>query len=74
AALPAVVAALSATIKEEHHAPVAVAPRRVNTEANVLQGVCAAPGLVCGPLLRLTGIELPEDTGNHAADEQLQRL
>ncbi len=75
AALQALVAALSAVIKEEHHAPAAAAaPRRANTEVGVLQGVCAAPGLVCGPLFRLTGIELPADTGNHSADEQLQRL
>ena len=75
AALQALVTALSAVIKEEHHAPAAAAaPRRVNTEVGVLQGVCAAPGLVCGPLFRLTGIELPADTGNHSADEQLQRL
>lgn len=75
AALQALVAALSAVIKEEHHAPAAAAaPRRANTEVGVLQGVCTAPGLVCGPLFRLTGIELPADTGNHSADEQLQRL
>lgn len=74
AALQALVAALSAVIKEEHHAPVSVAPRRANTEAGVLQGVCAAPGLVCGPLFRLTGIELPADTGNHIAEQQLQYL
>ncbi|MFA7943999.1 phosphoenolpyruvate--protein phosphotransferase [Pseudomonas brenneri] len=74
AALQALVAALSAVIKEEHHAPAIVAPRRANIEAGVLQGVCAAPGLVYGPLFRLAGIELPADTGNHAADEQLQRL
>lgn len=74
AALQALVAALSAPMKEEHHAPAAVTPRRANTEAGVLQGVCAAPGLVCGPLFRLSGIELPADTGQHSADEQLQRL
>ncbi|RMT83728.1 hypothetical protein ALP39_01228 [Pseudomonas marginalis pv. marginalis] len=74
AALQALVAALSAPIKAQHHAPVAVAPRRANTEADVLQGVCAAPGLVCGPLFRLSGIELPADTGQHSADEQLQQL
>ena len=48
--------------------------RRTPTEAGVLQGVCAAPGLVCGPLFRLSGIELPDDTAQHCADEQLQRL
>ncbi|MPQ83249.1 phosphoenolpyruvate--protein phosphotransferase [Pseudomonas sp. MAFF 730085] len=74
AALQALVAALSVAIKEEHHAPVVVAVRRVNTEAGVLHGVCAAPGLACGPLFRLTGIELAHDTGNHVAAEQLQRL
>lgn len=74
AALQALVAALSLAIHEEHHTPVAATPRRANTEANVLQGVCAAPGLVCGPLFRLAGIELPEDTDTHNVDEQLQRL
>ncbi|MGN7440022.1 phosphoenolpyruvate--protein phosphotransferase [Pseudomonas lactis] len=74
AALQALVAALSVVVHEEHHAPVVATPRRVNTEANVLQGVCAAPGLVCGPLFRLTGIELPEDTGAHNIDEQRQQL
>ncbi|MBJ2214214.1 MULTISPECIES: phosphoenolpyruvate--protein phosphotransferase [Pseudomonas] len=75
AALQGLVAALSVAVSEAHHAPVATAaPRRASVEADVLQGVCAAPGLVCGPLFRLTGIELPEDTGNHSADEQQQRL
>ncbi|MDE1533382.1 phosphoenolpyruvate--protein phosphotransferase [Pseudomonas carnis] len=74
AALQALVAALSVAIHEEHHTPVAATPRRANTEANVLQGVCAAPGLVCGPLFRLAGVELPEDTAPHNVDEQLQRL
>lgn len=74
AALQALVAALSVAIHEAGHAPVIVAARPVNREAGVLQGVCAAPGLVCGPLLRLNTIELPQDPGNHARDEQLQRL
>jgi phosphoenolpyruvate-protein phosphotransferase len=74
AALQALVAALSAAVKEDHHAPVVAMPRRAPTEADVLQGVCAAPGLVCGPLFRLAGIELPSDPGNHVTDEQLQRL
>ncbi|VVN58907.1 hypothetical protein PS687_03186 [Pseudomonas fluorescens] len=74
AALQALVAALSAPIKAQPHAPAALAPRRANTEADVLQGVCAAPGLVCGPLFRLSGIELPADMGQHSADEQLQQL
>ncbi|TWC62301.1 phosphocarrier protein HPr /phosphoenolpyruvate--protein phosphotransferase /PTS system IIA component (Glc family) [Pseudomonas sp. SJZ103] len=74
AALQALVAALSVAVKQEHHAPVVAMPRRATTEADVLQGVCAAPGLVCGPLFRLAGIELPSDPGNHGTDEQLQRL
>ncbi|WP_332847418.1 phosphoenolpyruvate--protein phosphotransferase [Pseudomonas lactucae] len=74
AALQALIDALSAPVKDEHTAPVAVTPRRASTEANVLQGVCAAPGLVCGPLLRLTGIELPADSGTHSVDDQRQRL
>ncbi|AZE91106.1 phosphoenolpyruvate--protein phosphotransferase [Pseudomonas orientalis] len=75
AALHGLIAALSVAVSEAHHAPViAAAPHRASVEADVLQGVCAAPGLVCGPLFRLTGIELREDTGNHSADEQQQRL
>lgn len=75
AALHALIAALSVAVSEEPHAPVVAAvPRRANVEADVLQGVCAAPGLVCGPLFRLTGVELPDDTGNHSASEQTQRL
>ncbi|WP_460134224.1 phosphoenolpyruvate--protein phosphotransferase [Pseudomonas sp. S1_E04] len=74
AALQALIAALSVAISEEHHAPAVVMPRLANTEVGVLQGVCAAPGLVCGPLFRLAGIELPTDTGNHDSDEQLRRL
>lgn len=74
AALQALVAALSVVVHEEHQAPVVATPRRVNTQANVLQGVCAAPGLVCGPLFRLTGIELPQDTGSHNVEEQQQHL
>ncbi|SED18346.1 phosphoenolpyruvate--protein phosphotransferase [Pseudomonas marginalis] len=74
AALQALVAALSAAVKAEPHAPVVAMPRRATTEVDVLQGVCAAPGLVCGPLFRLAGIELPSDPGHHVTDEQLQRL
>ncbi|ETK20196.1 PTS system, N-acetylglucosamine-specific IIA component [Pseudomonas sp. FH4] len=74
AALQALLAALSVAPHEAVHAPVIVAARPINREAGVLQGVCAAPGLVCGPLLRLNTIELPQDPGNHVRDEQLQRL
>ncbi len=74
AALQALVAALSAAVKDESHAPVVAMPRRADAEVDVLLGVCAAPGLVCGPLFRLAGIELPSDPGHHVTDEQLQRL
>ncbi|WP_339531673.1 phosphoenolpyruvate--protein phosphotransferase [Pseudomonas mucidolens] len=74
AALQALLAALSVPVHDAAPAPVAVAPRRAPAEAGVLQGVCAAPGLVCGPLFRLNGIELPADPRNHAVDEQLQHL
>ncbi|MGY2292306.1 phosphoenolpyruvate--protein phosphotransferase [Pseudomonas sp. SDO528_S397] len=74
AALQAVVAALTTAIHEEVHTPAAAPVQRAPAEAGVLQGVCAAPGLACGPLVRLTGIELPADPGNHAPDEQLQKL
>ncbi|KAA0946886.1 phosphoenolpyruvate--protein phosphotransferase [Pseudomonas sp. ANT_H14] len=74
AALQALIAALSVAVHAQTHAPVAVATRRANSEPGVLQGVCAAPGLVCGPLFRLNGIELPKDTGNHVAEEQLRLL
>ncbi|WP_231423242.1 phosphoenolpyruvate--protein phosphotransferase [Pseudomonas sp. Leaf59] len=75
AALQALVAALSVAISEAHQPPaVTAAPPRVRVEADVLQGVCAAPGLVCGPLIRLSGVELPADTGGHRVDEQLERL
>ncbi|MDB6143159.1 MAG: phosphoenolpyruvate--protein phosphotransferase [Pseudomonas sp.] len=36
----------------------------------VLQGVCASPGLVSGPLYRLNAIYLPDDLGGHVAAEQ----
>ncbi|AIG05039.1 putative multiphosphoryl transfer protein [Pseudomonas fluorescens] len=74
AALQALIAALSISTGEEAHTPVTVAARPVNSEAGVLQGVCAAPGLVCGPLLRLNTLQLPQDPGNHVRDEQLQQL
>ena len=74
AALQALINALSVATKQEHHTPILTTPRHTSHEADVLQGVCAAPGLVCGPLFRLSGIELPQDTGKHAPDEQLQRL
>ncbi|MGD8220530.1 phosphoenolpyruvate--protein phosphotransferase [Pseudomonas thivervalensis] len=75
AALQALLKTLSTALAEEAHAeaPPAKAPSR-SAEAGVLHGVCAAPGLVSGPLVRLQGIQLPEDVGGHDVAEQRQRL
>ncbi|QZD72257.1 phosphoenolpyruvate--protein phosphotransferase [Pseudomonas sp. 3-2] len=76
AALQALLTALATALPEDHHAaaPVAAAPRNRSAEAGVLHGVCAAPGLVGGPLFRLNAISLPADTGNHQPEHQLQIL
>ncbi|WP_025112175.1 phosphoenolpyruvate--protein phosphotransferase [Pseudomonas sp. H1h] len=76
AALQALLGALATTLPEDHHtvAPVSAAPRKRPAEAGVLQGVCAAPGLVGGPLFRLNAISLPADTGNHDPRVQQQVL
>lgn len=75
AALQALLTTLSTALVEEAHANAPPPePPRANAEAGVLPGVCAAPGLVTGPLIRLSGIQLPEDTGGHAIEEQRQRL
>lgn len=75
AALQALLKTLSTALAEEAHAeaPPAKAPSRA-AEDGVLHGVCAAPGLVSGPLVRLEGIQLPEDVGGHDVEEQRQRL
>ncbi|MDI2141907.1 MULTISPECIES: phosphoenolpyruvate--protein phosphotransferase [unclassified Pseudomonas] len=76
AALQALLTALATALPEDHHAaaPVAAAPRNRPAEAGVLHGVCAAPGLVGGPLFRLNAISLPADAGNHQPEHQLQIL
>ncbi|MFP0197183.1 phosphoenolpyruvate--protein phosphotransferase [Pseudomonas sp. PHC1] len=76
AALQALLAALATALPEDHHAaaPVAAAPRNRPAEAGVLHGVCAAPGLVGGPLFRLNAISLPADAGDHQPEQQLQIL
>ena len=75
AALQALLATLSTALAEEVHAKAPqVQPPRHAAEDGVLQGVCAAPGLVSGPLVRLDGIQLPEDLGGHDVGEQRQRL
>nr|BFD39830.1 phosphoenolpyruvate--protein phosphotransferase [Pseudomonas sp. FFPRI_1] len=53
-------------------APAQVLERPI--EDGMLQGVCAAPGLVCGPLFRLSAMELPEDPGQHPPAPQRQAL
>ncbi|WP_039013866.1 phosphoenolpyruvate--protein phosphotransferase [Pseudomonas brassicacearum] len=75
AALQALLKTLSTALAEEAHAeaPPAKAPSR-SAEDGVLQGVCAAPGLVSGALVHLEGIQLPEDVGGHDVAEQRQRL
>lgn len=67
AALQALLNALATALPDDHHAaaPVRAAPQKRPAEAGVLQGVCAAPGLVGGPLFRLNAISLPADTGSH---------
>ena len=76
AALQALLTALATALPEDHHAaaPVATTPRNRPAEAGVLHGVCAAPGLVGGPLFRLNAISLPADSGNHQPEQQLQIL
>jgi phosphocarrier protein len=75
AALQALLKTLSTALAEEAHAeaPRVQAPSHA-AENGVLHGVCAAPGLVTGPLVRLDGIQLPEDLGGHDVGEQRQRL
>ncbi len=76
AALQALLNALATALPDDHHAaaPVVSAPRNRPAEAGVLHGVCAAPGLVGGPLFRLNAISLPADAGNHQPEQQLQIL
>jgi phosphocarrier protein len=75
AALHALLSTLSTALAEEAHAVAsAVKAQNRRAEAGVLHGVCAAPGLVAGPLVRLDSIQLPEDAGHHDVEEQRQRL
>lgn len=74
AALQALLTALATALPDDHHAaaPVSIAPLKRPAEAGVLHGVCAAPGLVGGPLFCLNAISLPADTGNHDPLQQQQ--
>jgi phosphocarrier protein len=76
AALQALLIALSTALAEDSHAaaPTPIARRTRTAEAGVLHGVCATPGLVGGPLFRLTAISLPVDAGNHDPEQQLHVL
>ncbi|KJZ45268.1 phosphoenolpyruvate--protein phosphotransferase [Pseudomonas fluorescens] len=76
AALQALLTALSTALAEDHHAaaPATIAQRNRPAEAGVLHGVCAAPGLVGGPLFRLNAISLPLDAGQHDRLQQQQVL
>ncbi|MGY2198758.1 phosphoenolpyruvate--protein phosphotransferase [Pseudomonas gingeri] len=76
AALQALLQVLQTPLAADpHHAPPArPAPSAQPAEAGVLHGVCAAPGLISGPIARLQAIQLPPDSGGHIADAQLQAL
>ncbi|MDR6163868.1 phosphoenolpyruvate--protein phosphotransferase [Pseudomonas fluorescens] len=76
AALQALLSALATALPDDHHgqAPVSTAALKRPAEAGVLHGVCAAPGLVAGPLFRLNAITLPADAGNHDPEQQQQTL
>jgi multiphosphoryl transfer protein len=75
AAMQALLATLSTALAEETHAVVPQSkPQPKATEEGVLHGVCAAPGLATGPLVRLKGIQLPPDPGGHDIEDQRRRL
>ncbi|WP_339450005.1 phosphoenolpyruvate--protein phosphotransferase [Pseudomonas sp. EA_5y_Pfl2_R50] len=76
AALQALLTALATALPEDHHAaaPASAAAAKRPAEAGVLHGVCAAPGLVGGPLFHLNAISLPADAGNHDPSQQQQVL
>jgi phosphoenolpyruvate-protein phosphotransferase len=76
AALQALLIALSTALAEEHHAatPPPTSQRNRAPEAGVLHGVCAAPGLIGGPLFRLSAISLPADAGHNDPAQQRQTL
>jgi len=72
AALQALLSALATALPDDHHAqaPVSTTALKRPAEAGVLHGVCAAPGLVAGPLFRLNAITLPADAGRHDPVQQ----
>lgn len=77
AALQALLKTLGSALADDVHAAAPTAALQVPrpaSEDGVLHGVCAAPGLVCGPLLRLNAMELPPDRGQHQPEPQRQAL
>ncbi|MFL1513894.1 phosphoenolpyruvate--protein phosphotransferase [Pseudomonas prosekii] len=77
AALQALLQALSTALAEDSHtaaAPTPITAPQRPAEKGVLHGVCAAPGLVAGPLFRLNAISLPVDAGNHDCEQQRHAL
>ncbi|OQR37090.1 phosphoenolpyruvate--protein phosphotransferase [Pseudomonas sp. T] len=77
AALHALLKTLGTADGEPHPLPIAAIPvsaPRGADEPGVLGGVCAAPGLASGPLVRLGTIQLPQDTGDSRPDEQHRAL
>ncbi|MGC5702191.1 phosphoenolpyruvate--protein phosphotransferase [Pseudomonas sp. NFXW11] len=71
-ALQALLKTLGTALPADAHAapPPPMPVSRRASEDGVLHGVCAAPGLVSGPLLRLNAMQLPEDRGQHQPQEQ----
>ncbi|MFB4390835.1 MULTISPECIES: phosphoenolpyruvate--protein phosphotransferase [unclassified Pseudomonas] len=75
-ALQALLATLATpTVVEQHAAPAAMPVSIAKPlEPGILAGVCASPGVAHGPLARLDGIALPQDTGDNDPDTQRQAL
>ncbi|MEA9977736.1 MULTISPECIES: phosphoenolpyruvate--protein phosphotransferase [unclassified Pseudomonas] len=76
AALQALLNALSIPSPHDKplHLPAPLVTDHPASKVGVLQGVCASPGLVSGPLFRLNSVHLPSDPGQHVAREQRHAL
>ncbi|WP_047335772.1 phosphoenolpyruvate--protein phosphotransferase [Pseudomonas protegens] len=75
-ALQAMLQTLGTAMATDTHGetPVPAAAAQGPVEDGMLAGVCAAPGLVCGPLVRLNAMALAEDHGQHPPEPQRQAL
>ncbi|WP_210712557.1 phosphoenolpyruvate--protein phosphotransferase [Pseudomonas sp. MWU349] len=75
-ALQAMLQTLGTAMATDTHGetPVPAAAAQGPVEDGMLAGVCAAPGLVCGPLVRLNAMVLAEDHGQHPPEPQRQAL